>query len=117
MKRYLSLAAALGGVLFAAAAEPVSATNGHLTATYADGVVTITSPGLKTPVATITTGLKTATIKAESLSHPKQKFNILTLRGPEGSIAFKVEGTSARFTIAYNRNASPVTVKIGRAHV
>ena len=117
MKHLYFALVVVGCALFAAAAEPVSATNGYLTATYADGVVTITSPGLKTPVATITTGLKTATIKAESLSHPKQKFNILTLRGPEGSIAFKVEGTSARFTIAYNRNASPVTVNWNAAAV
>ncbi len=95
----------------AAAAAPVSATNGHLSATYDNGVVTITSPKMKGPVATVTTGLKTETLKAESVSHPGQKFNMLTLRGPEGSVAFKMEGTSASFTIAYCRNASPVTVR------
>ena len=93
--------------LFAAfsAAGAVSATNGHITATYENGVVTITSPKMKTPVAAITTGLKTATLKAESVSHPKQKFNLLTLRGPDGSVAFKIEGTDASFTIAYNTSS------------
>jgi len=110
MKHLLPIAGALVCAL-APAAGAVSATNGHITATYDNGVVTITSPKMKTPVATVTTGLKTDTLKVESVSHPGQKFNMLTLRGPEGSVAFKVEGTSARFTIAYCRNASPVAVK------
>ena len=99
------------------AAEPVSATNGKITLTYDDGVVSVVAPGTEKPVAVITTGLKTDTLKAESVSHPAQKFNLLTLRGPDGSIGFKVEGTTARFTVAYNRGASPVTVKWNAAAV
>ena len=110
MKQLLSIFCVMLSAFVAAAAGPVSATNGHLTATYENGIVTITTPGLETPVATITTGLKSDTLKAEAVSHPKQKFNLLTLRGPEGSVAFKIEGTCASFTIAYNRSASPITV-------
>jgi len=117
MKHLLSIFCVMLSAFAAAAAGPVSATNGHLTATYENGVVTITTPKLKAPVATITTGLKTATLKAEAVSHPKQKFHLLTLRGPDGSVAFKVEGTSPRFTIAYNRSASPVTVSWNAAAV
>ena len=43
------------------AAEPVSATNGKITLTYHDGVVSVVAPGLEKPVAVITTGLQTDT--------------------------------------------------------
>ena len=111
MKHLLFTAALCAMFAALAAAAPVGITNGKIAATYENGAVTVTSPKYKGPVAVITTGLKTATLKAETLDYPERKFHLLTLRGPEGSVAFKMEGTSASFTIAYCRNASPVTVR------
>ena len=114
-KRFFSFAILLVGA--AAAAAPVTITNGRITLAYDDGVVRLTAPGSDKPAATVTTGLKTATLKASVLSHPARKFQLLSLRGPDGSIAFKIEDNSPRFTVTYNRNASPVTVKWNAAAV
>ena len=98
-------------------AEPVTITNGSITLGYENGTVLVTAPGLDRPAASITVGLKTETLKVSTLSHPGQKFKLLSLRGPDGSIAFKLEGGAPRFTVAYNRNASPVTVRMDAAAV
>ena len=114
-KRLFSFATLL--VCAAAAAAPVTITNGNITLAYDNGVVHLTAPDSDKPAAAMTTGLKTATLKASVLSHPARKFQLLSLRGPDGSIAFKIEDDSPRFTVTYNRNASPVTVKWNAAAV
>ena len=91
--------------------------NGKILLDYAGGVVKVTSPGMKTPAATIRVNLKPETLKSSVLSNPVRKFQMLSLRGPDGSIAFKLEGKDARFTVAYCRNAAPVTVTWNAAAV
>lgn len=92
-------------------------TNGQITLEYANGVVTVTAPDLKAPAATITVGLKPETLKSSTLVNPKRKFRLLSLRGPDGSIAFKLEGGNARFSISHRCGASPVTVNWNAAAV
>lgn len=100
-----------------AAAEAVSITNGEISLKYDNGVVQVLPAGKTAPVATVTTGLKTSTLKATAVIQPAREFRLLSLRGPDGSIAFKLEDDNARFTVAYNRNASPVVVKWNAAAV
>ena len=99
------------------AAGATAITNGKIALEYAGGVVKITAPGIETPVATIQVNLKPETLGTSVLSNPARKFQMLSLRGPDGSIAFKLEDGEARFAIAYARNAAPVTVKWNAAAV
>ena len=99
MKKTLSALFVLS-VCAVTAAESVTITNGEISLKYADGVVQVLAPGKSAPVATVTTGLRTSTLKASSVSHPAKEFKLLSLRGPDGSIAFKLEDDNSRFTIA-----------------
>ena len=94
-----------------------SIANGKVALEYAGGVVKVTAPGVETPVATIGVNLKPETLGTSVLSNPARKFQMLSLRGPDGSIAFKLEDGEARFAVAYARNAAPVTVKWNAAAV
>lgn len=85
-------------------------TNGRITLEYANGIVKVTSPELKAPAATIRINLKPETLKSSTLVNPARKFHMLSLRGPDGSIAFKVEGRDARFSVSHAINASPLVV-------
>jgi hypothetical protein len=84
--------------------------NGKITLEYTDGIVKVTAPGLKTLAATIRVNLKSETLKTSTLVNPARKFHMLSLRGPDGSIAFKVEGRDARFSVSHAINASPIVV-------
>lgn len=91
--------------------------NGKLSLEYANGIVTVTSPDLKAPAATIRVNLKPETLKPSTLVNPARKFHMLSLRGPDGSIIFKLEGRDARFTVSHAVNASPVVVTWNAAAV
>ena len=91
--------------------------NGRITLEYANGVVKVTSPGMKAPAATIKIGLKPETLKPSTLVNPARKFHMLSLRGPDGSIAFKIEGRDARFSVSHAISASPVVVEWNAAAV
>lgn len=91
--------------------------NGKITLEYANGVVKVTSPGLKAPAAVIRVGLKPETLKPSTLVNPVRKFHMLSLRGPDGSVAFKLEGRDARFSVSHAINASPVVVEWNAAAV
>ena len=98
-------------------AEQLSVTNGRVTIAFSDGVVQIIAPGIEKPVATITAGIENATLKVSTVSHPKRNFKLLSLRGPDGSIAFKLEDDNARFIVTHNCGASPITVRWNAAAV
>ena len=102
-------------VSLSAGATAVS--NGKVTLEYADGVVKVTSPELKNPAAVIKINLKPETLQSSVLTNPARNFRMLSLRGPDGSIAFKLEGRDGRFSISHCRGASPVTVKWSAAAV
>ena len=91
--------------------------NGKLSLEYANGVVKVTAPGMEAPAATITVGLKPETLKTSTLVNPARNFRMLSLRGPDGSIAFKIEGRDARFSVSHAINASPVVVTWNAAAV
>ena len=92
-------------------AEQVAVTNGRVTVAFSGGAVQIIVPGIEKPVATMTVGIKNATLKVSTANHPKKNFKLLSLRGPDGSIAFKLEDDNARFTVTHNCGASPITVR------
>ena len=94
-----------------------SISNDKIALEYANGLVTVTAPGLKAPAATIRVNLKPETLKTSTLVNPARKFHMLSLRGPDGSIAFKVEGRDARFSVSHAVSASPVVVKWNAAAV
>ena len=94
-----------------------SISNGKIALEYVDGVVKVTSPDLKAPAAVIRVNLKQASLESSVLVNPGRKFRMLSLRGPDGSIAFKLEDNAPRFAIAFCRNASPVTVQWNAAAV
>ena len=94
-----------------------SISNDKIALEYADGVVKVTAPGLDAPAATIRVNLKSGTLKPSVLVNPAKKFHMLSLRGPDGSIAFKIEGGNARFSVSHAINASPVVVTWNAAAV